>query len=96
MVLAFSRLFKMNGYIDYFKDDFFMDSLTEHFLIVAKLSLKHKITTAIVFNIITNKLSKVQLLKEFEKIVGIMVSGYLEYKDDNKISLMFSEILNEY
>jgi len=86
----------MTTCIESFSDTFFKDALTEHFLIVAKLALDEHSTTEIIFHTVSNNIGSTQFIKEFERIVGQMVSGYLKYPKNELIASVFSMILKDY
>ena len=82
--LAFSRLIELINTDSNFKDNFFVDSLMEHMVIVWKLTLDDIHAVNIMFETLRNKLDPSQVIKELERITGIMVRSILYYENLDK------------
>lgn len=95
-LLAFSRLIQLTRYSDNFGSTFFVDALTEHFMIVAKLSLSDINLTQITFHTFLNNIGSAQCIKEFERIMGLVIQGYLNFPDYSIITMTVNAILHDY
>ena len=96
LVLAFSRIVNLSAYSHDYNDKFFKQAMLEHLLVVAKLSLWEEQLSIIVLNTIVNSLGAPQCIKEFDRIMGLVISAFIKYPNSTEISILLKAILGRY